>query len=185
MEIDINQKKISIGDRWRIYIDREQSHFASRQLFGWSSEINLFRDTANRARYTIEKKWNWLTASYRLIRHDGNIFEFKSVSLWKLHYKCQVESDLYEIFGHKGRKYSIYKNDRQVAWWDKEIVAWFQGDNYKMISDKDADIELLISFCLIIDNSSSNDDEGNALTIDLGNIGPQARKFDTGWQPKT
>jgi hypothetical protein len=59
---------------------------------------------------------------------------------------------MYDIYGHRGRKYSIYKNDQQVAWWDKEAVGWFAGDNYKIFANANSDPELLISFCLVIGN---------------------------------
>jgi hypothetical protein len=52
---------------------------------------------------------------------------------------------LYEIFGHKGRKYSILKN-KQVAYWNKNCVTWFDGDNYRIVADNDCDFELIISF---------------------------------------
>jgi hypothetical protein len=112
------------------------------------------------------------------------VLEFRTVSVWKCEYECQVGQDCYHIYGHRGRKYSIYKNDKQIAWWNKNAVSWFAGDNYKIISDADADIDLLISFCLIIDNFSSDSGKGNTINIDLGNIGFQARKFDPAWQPK-
>lgn len=96
----------------------------------------------------------------------------------------QVGQDLYEIFGHKGRKFSVYKNDKQVAWWDKDAVTWFNGDNYKIIADKDSDYELIISFCLIIDHTSSNNNDGNTMTVDFGNIGSTVKQFDPAWQPK-
>jgi hypothetical protein len=86
--------------------------------------------------------------------------------------------------GHIGRKYSVYKNELQVAWWDKEAVSWFDGDNYKILADIDCDLDLIISFCLIVDNFSSNENDGNTVTYDFGNIGFQAKKFDENWQPK-
>lgn len=78
----------------------------------------------------------------------------------------------------------MYKNDEQVAWWDKKRVTWFEGDNYKIVADNKGHYELLIAFCLIIDNYLSNDKGNNSMTIDFGHIGPQARKFDKTWQPK-
>jgi uncharacterized protein YxjI len=182
MEIDINQKKISIGDKYQIFTDGKQTHYASTKLFRQLAEINLFENSSSRPKYLIKKRWAFFNTSFDLISWDNNVLEFRTKSFWKNHYLCQVGQDLFEIYGHRGRKYSVYKNDKQVAWWDKEAVAWFNGDNYKIIADKDCDHELIISFCLIIDNTQSND--GNTLTIDIGNIGPQAKKFDTNWQPK-
>jgi uncharacterized protein YxjI len=184
MEIDINQKKISFGDKYQIFIDGQQTHFASTKLSRWLAEINLFKNNNSRSTYLIKKRWAFFNTSFDLTTWDNNVLEFRTKSFWKNHYFCQVGQDLFEIYGHRGRKYSIYKNDKQVAWWDKQAVAWFNGDNYKIIADKDGDHELIIAFCLIIDNTLSNDNEGNTLTIDIGNVGPQAKKFDTNWKPK-
>jgi hypothetical protein len=109
--------------------------------------------------------------------------EFRTKSVWKNHFQCQYGSENFDIYGHKGRKFSVYKNDRQVAWWDKQAVSWFEGDNYKLIADVDSDYELIMAFCLIIDNHLSNSNEGNTVTFDLGNIGPQAKAFDSTWLP--
>lgn len=187
MEINISQNKISVSDKYQIYIEGQKKYFASAKLFRLLSEINLFNYTENKtennAVFIIKKKWNWFKTTYDLRRFDNNVFEFTTKNMWKRHYNCIVGQDNYEIFGHNGRKYSIYKNDKQVAWWDKESVSWFNGDNYKIIADNDCDYCIIISFCLVIDNSASNDNDGNMVTIDLGNFGSQAKEFDKNWQP--
>jgi len=184
MEIDINQKKISIGDKYQIFSEGRQTHSASRQLLQLLPEINLFENENGRARMTLNKRLSMFKAKYDITRWDNSLFQFRTISIWKLHYECQFGSDKYDIYGHRGRKYSIYKNDIQVGWWDKKAVSWFAGDNYKITADKDCDVDLIISFCLIIDNFASNDKDGNTVTYDLGNIGFQVKKFDKTWQPK-
>ncbi|MFT3703143.1 MAG: hypothetical protein QM802_12270 [Agriterribacter sp.] len=185
MEIDINQKKISIGDKYQIFTDGQPTHSATRALFKLLPEVNLFENGfGERARMTINKRFSWLKAKYDITRWDKNILAFTTKSYWKLHYQCQCGADAYDIYGHRGRKYSIYKNYIQVAWWDKKAVSWFAGDNYKIIADKDCDTNLIISFCLIIDNFSSDNHDGNTATYDMGNIGFRAQKFDENWQPK-
>jgi uncharacterized protein YxjI len=184
MEIDINQKKISIGDKYQIFIDAQQTHTASRKILQLLAEINLFKDGDSRPRMTINKRFAWFKAKYDITRWDNDILPFRTVSFWKSTYQCQSGPNSYEIYGHKGRKYSIYKNGTQIAWWDKKAVTWFAGDNYKIIADKDCDIDLIISFCLIIDNFSSEKHDGKTVTYDFGKIGFQAKKFDNTWQPK-
>ena len=147
-------------------------------------EINLFRADDDTPIFTLNRKLTLVSISFDIKKQDGQRLEFRTISFWKLHYECRDGKDKYEIFGHRGRKYSIYKNTVQVAWWDKEGVTWFEGDNYKITADSDADAELLSCFCLIIDNCFSNND-GDAFSFDLGNIGPQARKFDDRWEPKS
>jgi hypothetical protein len=56
MEIDVNQQKISVGDKYKIFIDGQQTYLASRQLFQLLPEINLFKIGEERARMTINKR---------------------------------------------------------------------------------------------------------------------------------
>jgi uncharacterized protein YxjI len=184
MEIDINQQKISIGDKYKVFIDGQQAYTASRQLLSFLPVVHLYKLDDERPRMTITKKLSLFKAKYDITRWDNNVLEFRTRSFWKLQYECQVGPDMYMIYGHRGRKYSIYKNDTQIARWDKNAVSWFAGDNYKIIADRDADVDLLISLCLIIDNFSSDSHDGNMINIDLGNIGFQAKKIDSAWQPK-
>jgi uncharacterized protein YxjI len=184
MEIDINQKKITFGDKYRVFIDGQLTHTASTELFRLFPEINLFHNTGGEPKLTINKRHTWFKAKYDITFWDNNVLEFRTKSIWRNHFQCQVGPDRFDIYGHKGRKYSVYKNDKQVAWWDKEMVSWFQRDNYKILADADVDYELIIAFCLITDNHSSSSNEGNTVTFDLGKIGPQTKVFNPNWQPK-
>ena len=44
MEININQKKISIGDKYQVFIDGQPTHKASREIFKLFAVINLFEN---------------------------------------------------------------------------------------------------------------------------------------------
>jgi hypothetical protein len=58
MEIDINQKKISIGDKYQIFTDGKQTHIATRALLQLLPEINLFENnTIGKAKMTINKRF--------------------------------------------------------------------------------------------------------------------------------
>src|SRR5215831_13728019 len=103
MEIDINQKKISIGDKYRVFINGEQTHTASAKLFKLLPEINLYYTDSDQPRYTMKKKWTWFKASYDITRWDFNVFEFRTKSFWKGHYYCNAGRDLFEVYAHKGR----------------------------------------------------------------------------------
>ena len=183
MEIDINQHKISIGDKYKIFTDGQLTYTAARALFNLLPVVNLFILNEGRARMTIRKRLSWFIAKYDIERWDNIILKFRTISFWKLSYRCQCGNDTYNVYGHTGRKYSVFKNDIQVAYWTKETVSWFAGDNYKIVADNDCDKDLLISFCLIVDNFRSDDHDSNTVNIDFGNIGLFAKKFDFNWQP--
>lgn len=184
MEIDVSQQRISVGDKYKIFIEGKQIYLASRRLLQLFPEINLFKIGEERPRMTINKRLSWFKANYDITRWDNNVLQYRTKSVWKRQDQCQVGPDLYMIYGHRGRKYSIFKNDTQVAWWDKKAVTWFAGDNYKIIADKDCDIDLIISFCLIVGDFSSENHDGNVVNFNFSNIGFQQKKFDNNWQPK-
>jgi len=184
MEIDINQKKISIGDKYQVFTDGIHTHHAASKIFRIFSEINLFDLNSDFPLMTIKRRFAFFLAKYDITKKEGTAYQFITKSFWKAHFQCICGTDLYDIYGHRGRKYSVYKNDRQVAWWDKKAVTWFAGDNYKITADKDCDRVLIISFCLTIDNYASNDKEKKTVNFNIGRIGPQARKFDPSWLPK-
>ncbi len=184
MEININQKKIAIGDKYKIFEGTKETHYASAKIWRWMPELHLKRVDETAPRFILKKKWSWLRTTYEMTRHDRNVFYFKTVSIWKAHYECRVGSDLYEIFTHRGLKHSIYKNNVQVGWWTQDKVTWFAGDNYVLTADDDCDAELLMSFCLVLDSASDKEKDG-AVKFNLGHIGPQAKKFNPDWKPKT
>lgn len=49
MIIDINQKKISLGDKYQVFIDTEPTHRASSKIFRVFPEIDLFENMSNAA----------------------------------------------------------------------------------------------------------------------------------------
>ena len=71
-----------------------------------------------------------------------------------------------------------------MAWWEKGAVRWFDGDNYAITADNNCNIELIIAFCLIIDNHKSKRHGDSALSYNIGNIGGQVKEFDKYWRPK-
>lgn len=183
MEIVVTQKKISIGDKYKIYVDGEPTHKASKQLLQILAEIVLVDNNAIKSKITINKRFSWIKPMYDITGLDHTVLKFRTKSFWKRHYQCQFDSDTYDIYRHRGRKYSVYKNNTQVAYWDKSPITWFEGDHYTITADYDCNADLLISFCLIVDNISGNHGS-EVITINIGSIGFQVKKFDFHWQPK-
>jgi uncharacterized protein YxjI len=184
MRIDINQKKIAIGDKFQVFIEGQPAYKASSELFRFLAVINLYKGEDTRPALTINKRWFFFKPAYDIRLHDTRTVEFRAGDFWKMEYKCHCSPDMYFIYGHRGRKYSVYRNNTQVAWWEMKAVSWFEGDNYVLTADSDCNIELMIAFCLIIDNHKNNRNGDNAVTYNIGNIGGQVKAFDPTWRPK-
>jgi len=185
MEIEILKKGTPLNELYQISIDGHITHTAVKVASDSPVEINLFEsnNTLNKPRLTITRKAAWFAAKYDIKRWDNDPIEFRTKSFWKTYYQSECGIDTYDIYGHRKRKYSIYKNNRQIAWWDKDVVSEFKGDNYRIIADKKADYNLLISFCLIINDYTSQRVDENYSSFNIGNIGPEEKKFDKNWTP--
>ncbi len=185
MEIDIKQDTLSWGNKFQIFTDGQKSHISTRKFLRMLPQITLIEaNDSKRIKMTINKHFSTLGAKYDITTENNSILQFRTKSVWKRHYQCQYSFDTYDIYGHRGRKYSIFRNDIQVAWWDRNDGTWLPPDNYKIITDSDCDTELIISFCLVVDNFSNEDNDGNRGGLGLGYVGREAKKFDRQWRPK-
>ena len=121
MQIDINQKPISLGDKYKVFIEGKEIFTGNMRLFESFPVIHLTESRVNR-QITISKIFSWFKAKYQLTIGDGNVLDFITLSACKRHFRCNYGSEIFEVYGHKGRKYSVYKNGRQVARWEKKMV---------------------------------------------------------------
>jgi len=183
MEIDINQLDIAFGNKYKIYHNNEPCRFAKSKLFSLLSHIDIQEYENSKALLSIKKQHTFYNTSYIIEYSSGRSLEFNSVSKLLNHYQCRNENGTYDIYEHRGLKYSVYNNGIQIAWWNQEKVTWFKGDNYKIYANDNCDIDLLIAFCLIIDDSINNSNS-NTITLNIGNVGPEVKEFNTNWLPK-
>ena len=184
MQIDINQKKITIGDKYRIFTNGEESHYASLKLFKLLAEISLFPLENEEATLTIKKNLTFLHSSYNINLWDGDVINFVAKNIWHTYFECVVEDDVYEIYKHNKRRVSVFKNNTQIAYWHKEAFAMFEGDNYRIYANDDSEFELVIAFNLIIDNIAKKSGDSSIVNYDLGINWFQKRKFDENWKPE-
>jgi hypothetical protein len=103
--------------------------------------------------------------------------------LWKRVFVCEGNQECFRLYEHKGLKYSIFKNDRQIAAFVKNRIVIGRGNKYEIRVDADADLILVLCLALTV-NSAENDDKDASVTFDFGNIGPEDRPFDASWKPR-
>lgn len=183
MIIDIHQNKFSIGDKYRVFIDGALKYTVSRQPIQLLAEILVFNADNNVLKLKINKRFHLFKANYEITFSNDITCSFRTVSYLRSNYSCQLGEDIYDIYRHRGRKYSIYRNNQQVAWWEKGTITIMEGDEYKITASSDCNAELLMCFCLITDNYATGNHGENILTINWGYLGLQARQFDENWLP--
>ncbi len=123
-----------------------------------------------------------LPPKFKIIMKDGMEFPFKMDGVQALKYSCDKNGILYEVYQHKDRKHSIFKNDIQIAYFDKDEYAKFGADRYILIADEHSDIELYLGFLLIL-HMIHGSDKKSISSKDIGNVW-EKRAFDVNWKPK-
>lgn len=182
MIININQRKISFGDKYDIYVNKHLNFSAKGKVFRLLAEIDLTDIHSDVVVYTIKRKFSWIRAKYELKDELDRVYELKTESVIKGHFSCDFNQDRYELFRHKGRKCSIYKNEEQIGWWDKKAVTWLNGDNYTITTNDDINLPLVIALCIAMDNFLTAGNKGT-FNVDIGKLNSGVKPFNELWEP--
>ena len=77
----------------------------------------------------------------------------------------------------------MFRNGIQIAKWYKNDFAILAGDEYDIWANNNSDFELIIAFCITIDNHTSKNRNHSLFRVDLGRPGLVKKEFDTDWEP--
>jgi hypothetical protein len=184
MEIKIEQQKISIGrDKYQVFVDGEKCYYATTPFLNIKDlKATLYSSQERQPLISCEDGSLFKKEDPSFFIFRGNEkYGFGTVDFNSRHYGCEVGNDWYDIFAHTGLKCSIYKNDEQIGWWTQNRFKFFKGDKFTITCNSNADIELLIMFCLIFDLGDTSD--GGLLNFNTSNIAINGKKFNENWQP--
>jgi hypothetical protein len=173
MEIVITKRQTSRANKYGIYCDGKLVRYAQSRPVGFLNNIDIVNVEGGHSLFKLVERPSFLSTSYDIVYQEGTTAKFRTRSCWKNHYFCQHGQDAYEVYSHKSLRYSIYKNGSQTASWEWDSVPGRACGGYRMQTDDIGAIDLLVSFCLILDDSSSNHLQSNA---NSGNF----RLLDTG-----
>lgn len=99
------------------------------------------------------------------------------------HYIITLNNDHYKIIVHKGNQLSFFKNDQQFAALSEQRLNI--GTNKKMYGQADNNIDIrfltILIYTIKCTLNASND---GSINLNLGNIGPELKKFNSQWVPK-
>lgn len=181
MEITIQERSLSFRSEFEI--ETPGCHyFAQKAFFSFPSRIKL-QSPDSRILANIQGRFSFLREKYDFTLSDGRVFHFWCEKRWKRVFECEGDKLGYRMYGHKGLKYSIFQNDRQIAAFTKNRVVVGKGNQYEISLNDDADAIVIICMVLSINSSEDDDDDSAGVTIDIGSVGPEDRPFDEHWQP--
>jgi hypothetical protein len=167
-----SEYEISAGDS--IYYARKLSSFLAKlELHSQSKDGHLLAKI--QSRFSFRDKYNFELS-------DGRVWHFECEKLLKRVFLCQCSEGSLRMYQHKGLRFSIFQNDRQIGAFSKNSVTYGKGNRYELLINDDAD--LIVVLCMILGfNTANEDDKEDTVTYDFGNIGPEDRPFDESWQP--
>jgi uncharacterized protein YxjI len=180
MEVTIQERTLSFRSEYEIETPGS-FYSAQKAIFSFPAKIKL-QSSDKRILANIKGRFSFFRERYDFALSDGRVFHFWCEKRWKRVFDCKGDKDSYRLYGHKGLKYSIFQDDRQIAAFTKNRIVIGKGNQYEISLNDDADVIVII--CMVLAINTSEDDDNNAtVTIDVGSIGPEERPFDDRWQP--
>ena len=181
MELNIKQRKLTFFvDKYEIFEKDEIIYTAKSVLFSFPKKIRVFNQDSIE-KITLIKAITLIHPEFDIIFSGGVHLSLKGQSWIYDYFNLRVPEGTIEVHHQKGLKLAIFLNNEQVAEISKKSIAFFGGDEFRIIANSDINRELLIGICLAWDLNDFTDK--NAVMIDLGNIGPVKNKSSDSWKP--
>ena len=180
MEITIQQNAFSWCSEYEITAPAA-TYTAKKKFWSFGDKLQLL-GPRERLLARVRSRWRVLTSRYDFELVDGATYHFRTESFWKSVFVCEGNAETFRLYQHKGLNFSIFQNEAQIAAFTKDRVSIGNGDTYSLKMNDDANLVVILCMVLTIDLSES-EGNGSSVTIDFGNIGPEARPFDRNWTP--
>lgn len=180
MHITVSERVISMTPEYDITAPNA-NYYARKAFFAFNDHLEL-KDEQGKVLATIQGFFSPIRDKHEFQLADGRTYRYECKQIWKPVDICEGNGEKYLIYEHRGRKCSVFRDDRQIAWFEKNKVAWGNGNEYEIEMDSDAD--LIVILCIVLTMNSSDDKNSETVTIDFGNVGSEARPFDESWQPR-
>jgi len=181
MNITIRERKFSFTAEYDIEVPGGR-YYARKAYFSLTDKLKL-QDDSGRLLARIRGSISLIRKRHEFLLDDGRAYRFHCEKFWKGVYVCEASQDSYRLYQHKGLRYSIFHNDRQVAAFQKNRIVFLNGNRYELRMDHDADLVLILCMVLTLNSSEQSGDDNSTITIDFGNIFEE-RPFDFSWEPR-
>jgi hypothetical protein len=163
-----------------VEITGNQFYYATETKGFFVKKIALFRSSDKQL--ILECSVKAIPPRFKIIFPDKTETLFKPETLQALNYIFIKDGTRYDVYQHKDRKHSVFCNNVQIAYFDKDEISKFGADSYTIEADNDADKEILLGFLLIL-HLLNGSDKRAIYSKDIGNIW-EKKAFDPTWTPK-
>jgi uncharacterized protein YxjI len=181
MEITIQQRLWAIGAKFDIATP-EGNYTASKNFLSVLTGFQVF-DPQDRTIAQLKSSFTFFRPQFTITLANGSLFLLTNQSFLKGTYTCEGNNEKYVIYAHRGRSFSVFKNEQQIAAFAHQTMTMFNGNVIDVRADDNVDIGLLVSIVLCIEAPQDQKSGQQVVSFDFGKIGPEERPIDPNWQP--
>ncbi len=185
MKIDIGQS----GNHYKFFKNNSQDHYLTgKWVSGFFKSVysEIYDGDQNKVA-TIrfgksagtwwKKKINYEFEFYK----EQQVITVTVLNRWKGHWAFEFNGEKYDFYFHRGHRKSLYKEDQQMAKFNKRTTNLWEYDKGFIIADNDANDLMLICLFLAYDMGETNDAD---ISVDMGNLLEGVKEYDDRWIPK-
>jgi uncharacterized protein YxjI len=183
MNVEIIENSLSLDNEYFIGVNGKK-HYSVQ---GFWDHYDLFTRDSKRV-LSIFKKVLTLSPAFDIYFNNEFSYKrqealmFRTKSYFKNSFFLLWDSDIYTIYAHKDLKFSIYKNDIQIAGISQERWSILSQDNFSIDYNRDEDLEIIVAFTIILDLMYGNK-KGSLISRNFG-VWIEEKEYDLTWQPK-
>jgi hypothetical protein len=181
MEITIEQRIWAIGAKFDIETPAG-SYSASKNFFSVLTGFQI-SDPQDQIIAQLRSSFSFFRPQFTITLADGRNYLLANQSFLTGTYTCEGNNEKYVIYSHRGRQFSVFKNEQQIAAFAHQAVTMFNGNVIDIRADDNVDIGLLVSIVLCIEAPQDQNNGQQGVSFDIGKIGPEERPLDPSWQP--
>ncbi|HEX4007323.1 MAG TPA: hypothetical protein VHX60_14200 [Acidobacteriaceae bacterium] len=133
---------------------------------------------------TLQGRFSLVRCKYDFHFPDGREYAFHCEKVVKGVYACRSDEEIYRLYHHKKRRYSIFHNGEQIAAVERSRYAGTRGNRFAVRMNHDADVAMVTSMVLAMNASDRSDaEDAEHGTPEPASYRREERPFDTTWQP--
>ncbi|HWF91974.1 MAG TPA: hypothetical protein VN684_06800 [Terriglobales bacterium] len=179
MDMSIRERRGSWTAEYDISVPGA-NYFAKQHFALFNEQLDLLQDKSPIAK--LKSRFSFFRQHYIFEFADGHLYEFWREKAWKGFYICAGGGEEFELYAHKGLRWSIFTNQQQIAAFTKNRIVFGRSNQYNICLNHDANAMVIACMVLAL-NTSDYEDNQTSIMIDFGNLGPEARSFDESWKP--
>jgi hypothetical protein len=180
MDVVIQERKFAFATEYDIS-GAGHNLRARKEFLSFPARIQV--GLASERMVTLQGRFSLIRRKYNFHFADGRDYAFQCEKIRKGVYVCKRGQEAYRLYQHRGLKYSVFRNEEQIAAVTRNRFVAVGGSRFDIRMNRDADLAMVVSMVLAMNTSDGNDHFDASTAIEHERRGSEDKKFDAAWQP--